>query len=908
MNKKGKCRNRILAAVLAVFCLTLLHVPVWAEEPAAALQEPENTAEFAVTDVTAYESADTETQVDSEEPAADQTAGETAAQETAAETTAEEMAAEPAAETTAEEINAQETAEETKAAEQAAEETISEESEEAELYDDSEEPAAVPTAGETAAQETAADTTAEEMAAEPAAETTAENIIELVDEEIIEEEETEDLNSHLEKIEALSLGMSGDEVLELQKALKAYGYLSKDPNGTFDSATETAVKKFQFYNGLEVTGVADEMTIKLINEGSSESYRVLWVGSYGFAVYSLQRALFDLGYLPAAPDAVFGRYTKAALIAFQAAHGLETPDGGFGNWSFERLINDTEKFETLKTGDQGNDVKVMQNKLYTLGFLAATPDGTFGWYSESAVKIFQMYNGIDITGEADAFTLNAIYRSENKFALLSKGSYGTAVYNLQVLLKDLGYLNVEPDGGFGNYTLQAVKIFQKANGIYADGMVGKYTLNVLLGDPVSYEEYRESVVVEYGGTYFISTALSSSYAAAVADASVSTGANIQLSASSESTAQKWVMQNAGDGYYYIRNLKSWKCLDVSEGNVQQTEADSSSLTQKWKIVKNSGGGYLIENASGGYLTVSGGTADDEVNITAEEATEGSEQIWYMEETNSGTALDFKTDGTQYIGIRSFSVYQGNVTETTGYYNIQTSINLPSGGYSLSGGDNYSIGLKVAYVNSYLATAGYLGAGYYNYNRYDGNTVWAVKQFQGDKGLTVDGIVGLNTWKAMGYSEYDFYNLGSYTTALKVYAYGSSRSTYVQAMLSTAAEYAAAGTGFMDGASGKPGTYVDCSGLIYQCLYAAGINPTTNIIDHARVVYEYTSAYLGSDWKMGTTVYNAEPGDLIFYGGSSINHVAIYAGGGMIYDSWPGIGVSYRGMYSPGNIIRIIRVF
>ena len=125
----------------------------------------------------------------------------------------------------------------------------------------------------------------------------------------------------------------------------------------------------------------------------------------------------------------------------------------------------------------------------------------------------------------------------------------------------------------------------------------------------------------------------------------------------------------------------------------------------------------------------------------------------------------------------------------------------------------------------------------------------------------------------------------------------------------AQEYAAAGTGFADGASGKPGTYVDCSGLIFQCLYAAGINPDVSIIDHARVVYEFTSNYLGNDWQMGVAVSYAQPGDLIFYGNSgSINHVAIYAGNGMIYDSWPGIGVSYRSMYSGGTILKIVRVF
>lgn len=60
------------------------------------------------------------------------------------------------------------------------------------------------------------------------------------------------------------------------------------------------------------------------------------------------------------------------------------------------------------------------------------------------------------------------------------------------------------------------------------------------------------------------------------------------------------------------------------------------------------------------------------------------------------------------------------------------------------------------------------------------------------------------------------------------------------MLQTAAEY-------------------DCSGLIYQCLYAAGINPASNIVDHALAIYEYTSANLlpitDSALKLHLTICN-----------------------------------------------------
>ena len=321
------------------------------------------------------------------------------------------------------------------------------------------------------------------------------------------------------------------------------------------------------------------------------------------------------------------------------------------------------------------------------------------------------------------------------------------------------------------------------------------------------------------------------------------------------------------------------------------------------LFRSHGGGYQIVNSNGMYLDTAMG------NVNGSGLNEADSQTWYLEEVNPGTALDFKQNGLQTIGIRTFQVDQGNVTETSDFYNIQTDINLASGGYWLSGGSNYSIGLKVMYVTRFLTNAGYLSGEYYNYNRYDDNVTAAVAQFQRDNGIGADGVVGERTWAAMGYSEDDFYNLGAYTTDLKVPAYGSDRSSYVEAMVETAQEYAQAGTSYSDGASGQPGTYVDCSGLIFQCLYAAGINPDVSIIDHARVVYEYTSNNLGNDARMGVAVSSAERGDLVFYGNNNgINHVGIYAGNGMIYDSMPGSGVTYRSIYSGGNILRIVRVF
>ncbi|MDE7257626.1 MAG: peptidoglycan-binding protein [Lachnospiraceae bacterium] len=59
--------------------------------------------------------------------------------------------------------------------------------------------------------------------------------------------------------------------------------------------------------------------------------------------------------------------------------------------------------------------------------------------------------------------------------ILKKGSKGSAVMELQRMLKVKGYDVGAIDGIFGSRTLAAVKAFQKANDLIVDGIVGAKT-------------------------------------------------------------------------------------------------------------------------------------------------------------------------------------------------------------------------------------------------------------------------------------------------------------------------------------------------------------------------------------------------------------------------------------------------
>lgn len=89
-------------------------------------------------------------------------------------------------------------------------------------------------------------------------------------------------------------------------------------------------------------------------------------------------------------------------------------------------------------------------------------------------------------------------------SILSWGSRGYEVNQLQQKLTDLGYNTYGIDGIFGNNTYNAVTIFQKAQGLKADGIVGSETWAALKSSSNVYVlkpgDSLSSIAVKYGTT------------------------------------------------------------------------------------------------------------------------------------------------------------------------------------------------------------------------------------------------------------------------------------------------------------------------------------------------------------------------------------------------------------------------
>ncbi len=134
--------------------------------------------------------------------------------------------------------------------------------------------------------------------------------------------------------------------------------------------------------------------------------------------------------------------------------------------------------------DMPDDPRVaqLQQRLMDLGYMADDePTEHFGPITKSAVQLFQRQHSLQQDGIAGEATLAFIYSDEAKSYTLLEGFEGTDVESFQRQLKDLGYLS-KVTGYYGTETIDAVKAFQKENGLSQDGKAGVKTFNLINSD------------------------------------------------------------------------------------------------------------------------------------------------------------------------------------------------------------------------------------------------------------------------------------------------------------------------------------------------------------------------------------------------------------------------------------------
>ena len=138
-------------------------------------------------------------------------------------------------------------------------------------------------------------------------------------------------------------------------------------------------------------------------------------------------------------------------------------------------------------GDEGADVKVLQERLKIAGFYYGNSTGIFGPITEEAVKRFQKAYNLTVDGVVGKSTLAKLpaVNNENEITTtsqksdnrdtLSLGDRGEAVRVLQEHLIKAGFLQNQPNGYYGSNTVDAVNRFQKQHQLETNGMAGQTT-------------------------------------------------------------------------------------------------------------------------------------------------------------------------------------------------------------------------------------------------------------------------------------------------------------------------------------------------------------------------------------------------------------------------------------------------
>ena len=122
-------------------------------------------------------------------------------------------------------------------------------------------------------------------------------------------------------------------------------------------------------------------------------------------------------------------------------------------------------------------VEELQKILRLFGYPVSRVDGKFGPSTRVAVAKFQEDEALEVTRFVDKATW-ARMQSYVKTSLVHK--FEVNVMGLQRALKKAGFISGKLDGRMGPQTREALRAFQQANGLKADGLIGLKTIKALL--------------------------------------------------------------------------------------------------------------------------------------------------------------------------------------------------------------------------------------------------------------------------------------------------------------------------------------------------------------------------------------------------------------------------------------------
>ncbi|QLE57267.1 peptidoglycan-binding protein [Nostoc sp. TCL26-01] len=300
---------------------------------------------------------------------------------------------------------------------------------------------------------------------------------------------------------ALERGDQGPSVRTLQQKLQQAGFYQAPVTQVYDFTTEAAVRSFQQAAGLPVDGVVGASTLEKLDNWrlspvtnqtpkpttpSTQTVRQ----NNTTTVPTVSRQTTKPTNTTTVPT-VSRQTTKPTSTATTQKRNTAASTQTKNTTASSTVTNKRSNPNYLVKGDEGENVKVLQQRLKVAGFYYGNATGIFGPITEEAVKRFQAAYKLDVDGVVGPNTLRKLPpigvggenppKNTTSKDKLSLGDRGEAVRVLQEQLIRAGYLQGQPNGYFGPYTADAVKRFQSANYLTASGVAGPTTRAKLYG-------------------------------------------------------------------------------------------------------------------------------------------------------------------------------------------------------------------------------------------------------------------------------------------------------------------------------------------------------------------------------------------------------------------------------------------
>lgn len=421
---------------------------------------------------------------------------------------------------------------------------------------------------------------------------------------------------------------------------------------------------------------------------------------------------------------------------------------------------------SLRNGSTGTAVKTLQERLKKLGYYTGSVDGKYGDGTEAAVKAFQEANGLSADGVAGTRTINKLY-SDNAVAAssgsnsgsnsgsgtstvtsapsrtatprptatpdlsrdyyLKVGLTGKKVTTLQNRLIELGWMAGKADGTFGGATEAAVKAFQKkTSGLWDDGIAGPDTLKAL---------------------YSSSAAKSSSPVSSIGETLENGSQGDAVRALQKRLKTLGYLSGNADGSFGAATQAAVTAFQQKNGLTADGKAGTATLNALYSSDAIASNG----SSSSGSDASSGDSSSTSSSVTLQEGDTGDAVKRLQQQLKKLGYYSGSVDGSYGSGtvaaVQSFQRMNNLTVDGKAGPATQSALyggNATSASYSSL--REYDEGTAVTNLQYALYELGYYD-GKIN-GIYGSTTKDAVRQFQINNGLSVDGVAGSSTLKVL----------------------------------------------------------------------------------------------------------------------------------------------------------------